>query len=62
MMFHSTAADTLPHSDVQYAALSFHRGAAKNTTAFAGVSSIWHSRRKLTTPGEGQIKAMVIGA
>jgi anaerobic selenocysteine-containing dehydrogenase len=60
MMFTQPAADLLPHSG-RGSIAQFHSRVRK-LPAFAGEYPVSALAEEITTPGEGQIKAMVIGA
>lgn len=60
MMFTQPAADTLPHSG-RGSLAKFH-SRVRGLPAFAGEYPVVCLSEEITTPGEGQIKAMVIGA
>ena len=60
MMFTQPAADTLPHSGRGSLAKSHSR--VRGLPSFAGEFPVVCLAEEITTPGEGQIKAMVIGA
>ncbi|WP_299071630.1 molybdopterin oxidoreductase family protein [uncultured Paraglaciecola sp.] len=60
MMFTQPAADLLPHSG-RGSIGNFHTR-VRNLPAFAGEFPVSALAEEITTPGEGQIKAMVIGA
>jgi anaerobic selenocysteine-containing dehydrogenase len=60
MMFTQPAADTLPHSG-RGSIAQFH-SRVRHLPAFAGEYPVSALAEEITTPGKGQIKAMVIGA
>ncbi len=59
MMFTQPAADTLPHSG--RGTMGKYSSRVRNLPAFAGEYPVAALSEEITTPGEGQIKAMVIG-
>lgn len=59
MMFTQPAADTLPHSG--RGTMGKYTSRVRNLPAFAGEYPVAALSEEITTPGEGQIKAMVIG-
>ncbi|WP_339769154.1 molybdopterin-dependent oxidoreductase [uncultured Paraglaciecola sp.] len=59
MMFTQPAADALPHSGRGTLGKYFSR--VRNLPGFAGEYPVAALSEEITTPGEGQIKAMVIG-
>lgn len=60
MMFTQPAADTLPHSG--RGSLAKYHSRVRGLPAFAGEYPVVCLSEEITTPGEGQIKAMVVGA
>ncbi|MEP7706349.1 molybdopterin-dependent oxidoreductase [Paraglaciecola sp. 25GB23A] len=60
MMFTQPAADTLPHSG--RGSIAQYHSRVRHLPAFAGEFPVSALSEEITTPGEGQIKAMVIGA
>jgi anaerobic selenocysteine-containing dehydrogenase len=60
MMFTQPAADLLPHSG--RGTIGKHHTRVRKLPAFAGEFPVSALAEEITTPGEGQIKAMVIGA
>ncbi|MGY8898524.1 MAG: molybdopterin-dependent oxidoreductase [Paraglaciecola sp.] len=59
MMFTQPAADTLPHSG--RGTMGKYASRVRKLPAFAGEYPVAALSEEITTPGEGQIKAMVIG-
>jgi anaerobic selenocysteine-containing dehydrogenase len=60
MMFTQPAADYLPHSG--RGSIGQYHSRVRKLPAFAGEYPVSALAEEITTPGEGQIKAMVIGA
>ena len=60
MMFTQPAADLLPHSG--RGSIAQYHSRVRKLPAFAGEYPVSALAEEITTPGEGQIKAMVIGA
>ncbi|KXI28993.1 molybdopterin-dependent oxidoreductase [Paraglaciecola hydrolytica] len=60
MMFTQPAADLLPHSG--RGSIGQYHSRVRKLPAFAGEYPVSALAEEMTTPGEGQIKAMVIGA
>lgn len=60
MMFTQPAADTLPHSG--RGSIAQYHSRLRKLPAFAGEFPVSALAEEILTPGEGQIKAMVIGA